>query len=78
MELFEPFFDMSLLGIQKNPTLLLAFSQLIRKKDVLLTSLSSATETFAYMNTLDGLSHTLIEQISKIAFIPLLGKLFHK
>ena len=42
-----------------------------KKKELL--NVESAPEIFAYMNELDGLSRSLIERVSKFAFIPLDG-----
>ncbi|CAF4077045.1 unnamed protein product, partial [Rotaria sordida] len=70
VQLFEKYFNISLLGIKDRPTLTIAFDILMKKKQEIL-NVETARKIFAYMNELDGLSRTLIERVSKFAFIPL-------
>ncbi|CAF3810008.1 unnamed protein product [Rotaria sp. Silwood1] len=72
VQLFEENFNISLLGVKDCPTLTTAFDILMEKKEEIL-NVETARKIFAYMNELDGLSRTLIERVSKLAFIPLKG-----
>ncbi|CAF3572956.1 unnamed protein product [Rotaria sp. Silwood1] len=72
VQLFEENFNISLLGVKDCPTLTTAFDILMEKKEEIL-NVETAPKIFAYMNELDGLSRTLIERVSKLAFIPLKG-----
>ncbi|CAF1632161.1 unnamed protein product, partial [Rotaria sordida] len=72
IQLFEEHFNISLLGIKDRPTLTIAFDILMKNKQKIL-NIETAPKIFAYMNELDGLSRSLIERISKFAFIPLKG-----
>ena len=72
VDLFEEYFNLSLLGIRDRPTLTVAFDILMAKKEKIL-NVHSAREIFTFMNDLDGLSRPFIERISKFSFIPLEG-----
>ncbi|CAF4927120.1 unnamed protein product, partial [Rotaria sp. Silwood1] len=67
---FSQYFNISLLGVEKNPSLPIAFNILMKKRNQLLTYQTAAIY-FAYFNTLDGLNTTFIQNISNISFIPL-------
>ncbi|CAF0737424.1 unnamed protein product [Adineta steineri] len=66
---FSHCFDISLLGIKSRPDLQIAFDILIDKQYEILT-IESAPLYFSYLNKLDGLNKTFIENISKKSFIP--------
>ncbi|CAF4329132.1 unnamed protein product, partial [Adineta steineri] len=66
---FSHCFDISLLGIKSRPDLQIAFDILIDKQYEILT-IESASLYFSYLNKLDGLNKTFIENISKKSFIP--------
>jgi hypothetical protein len=71
-KLLTSHFDVSLIGVKQRPTLTIAFDNLMKKRDEILTAKSAPT-LFAYLNGLDGLTKVFIESISKLAFIPLQG-----
>jgi hypothetical protein len=72
LDYFAQYFDIALLGVKERPSLALALEILMRKRNHLLT-VESAPKFFAYLNKLDGLSRSLIEQIANAPFIPLSG-----
>ena len=50
----------------------MAFSTLMERRNDLLT-VESASKYFSYLNQLDGLNKTFIQNLSNIQFIPLAG-----
>ncbi len=73
MDLFENYFNLSLLGLKEKPTLKVALGLLIERKDEILTSFGWTRAVFAYMNGLEGMGMALNEEISTLNFIPLRG-----
>ncbi len=69
---FSLYFDIGLLGVKQRPTITMAFSYLMEKRNQLLT-VKTASIYFSYLNKLDGINKNFIANISNIQFIPLSG-----
>jgi hypothetical protein len=62
-----------MLGVEQDPTLAIAFTVLMDRKEEILTSIEWTRAVFIYMKSLEGLSLLLKEKIATLAFIPLKG-----
>jgi hypothetical protein len=71
---FSLYMDISLIGVKQRPTLPMAFNLLIENRNQLL-NLQTAPLYFSYLNQLDGINKTFIQNISNIPFIPLTGRI---
>jgi hypothetical protein len=69
LKLFTNHCDISLIGVKQRPTLLIAFNNLMKRKNQILTA-HSASKFFSYLNKLDGLNNDAIYKINQHAFIP--------
>jgi hypothetical protein len=54
VQLFEEYFNITLIDVKDHPTLTTAFDILMKKKDEIL-NVQTVPKIFAYMNELDGL-----------------------
>jgi hypothetical protein len=69
---FSLYFDINLIGVKQSPSIIEAFHLLMEKKNQLL-KFENASKYFSYLNKLDGINKTFIQNISNIQFIPLSG-----
>ena len=72
IQCFSQYFDISILGVKKHPTLSMAFPILMERKTQLLT-VETAQKYFSYLSKLDGLDQVFIQKVANIPFIPLPG-----
>jgi len=66
------YFDIGLIGVKQRPSITMAFTYLMEKRNQLLT-VKTASIYFSYLNKLDGINKNFIANISNIQFIPLSG-----
>jgi len=72
---FSLYFDIHLIGVKQSPSIIEAFHLLMEKKNQLL-KYENASKYFSYLNKLDGINKTFIQNISNIQFIPLSGWIY--